>query len=81
MIIYTNEFNYEGFIFIGEIDKKVEFFIDKVRVFSEILMNRGNVKKNLSVYIGDLVGDLFCLFKADIGIVVGLSLSFRRVGS
>jgi len=38
-------------------------------------------KKDLTVYIGDSVGDLLCLLEADVGIVLGSSSSLRRIGS
>ncbi|KAL9233410.1 hypothetical protein vseg_008417 [Gypsophila vaccaria] len=79
--IHANEFNYEGSISTGEIIKKVESPIDKLQAFDEIVKKRNSNKKNVSVYIGDSVGDLLCLLKADIGIVVGSSSSLRRVGS
>lgn len=44
------------------------------------MVNRGNDKKNFSVYIGDSIGDLLYLLKADIGVVVGSSSSLRRLG-
>ncbi|CAO2836498.1 unnamed protein product [Amaranthus hypochondriacus] len=79
--IHANEFNYEDSISTGEIIKKVESPVDKAQAFDEILTSFGNDKKNVSVYIGDSIGDLLCLLKADIGIVVGSSTSLRRLGS
>ncbi|XP_021734748.1 bifunctional TH2 protein, mitochondrial-like [Chenopodium quinoa] len=79
--IHANEFNYEESISTGEIIRKVESPIDKLQAFDEILVSCGDDKKNLSVYIGDSVGDLLCLLKADIGIVVGSSSSLKRLGS
>lgn len=38
-------------------------------------------QKNLTIYIGDSIGDLLCLLEADIGIVIGSSSSLRRLGS
>ncbi|GAB4835466.1 beta ketoadipyl CoA thiolase, th2, variant 2 [Ancistrocladus abbreviatus] len=78
--IHANEFKYEESISTGEIVQKVETPGNKVQNFSEILENHGNDKKKLTVYIGDSVGDLLCLLKADIGIVIGSSPSLRRVG-
>ncbi|KAK2988619.1 hypothetical protein RJ640_026434 [Escallonia rubra] len=78
--VHANEFTYEGSLSTGEIIKKVESPIDKVRAFSE-LQQSTNDRKNVTVYIGDSVGDLLCLLKADVGIVVGSSSSLRRVGS
>lgn len=65
----------------GEIVKKMESPIDKAKAFDEILMNREDDKRNLTIYIGDSIGDLLCLLKADIGIVIGSSSSLRKVGS
>ncbi|KNA10380.1 hypothetical protein SOVF_144880 [Spinacia oleracea] len=79
--IHANEFIYEDSITTGDIIMKVESPIDKLQAFDEILVNRGNDKKNFSVYIGDSIGDLLCLLKADIGVVVGSSSSLRRLGS
>lgn len=53
--------------------------LDKVEAFTNVL-NHSSSEKHLSVYIGDSVGDLLCLLKADIGIVVGSSASLRKVG-
>ncbi|GAB4855797.1 beta ketoadipyl CoA thiolase, th2 [Ancistrocladus abbreviatus] len=78
--IHANEFKYEESISTGEIVQKVETPSNKVQAFSEILENYGNDKKKLTVYVGDSVGDLLCLLKADIGIVIGTSPSLRRVG-
>lgn len=54
---------------------------DKVQAFNNIVQNYGSDRKKMTVYIGDSVGDLLCLLKADIGIVIGSSSSLRRVGS
>ncbi|KAF5202932.1 Bifunctional th2 protein [Thalictrum thalictroides] len=77
--IHANEFAYEGSISTGEIIKKVESPMDKVRVFREI--TDSDKENHLSVYIGDSVGDLLCLLEADVGIVIGSSESLRRLGS
>ncbi|XP_059665702.1 bifunctional TH2 protein, mitochondrial [Cornus florida] len=79
--VHANEFTYEESISTGEISKKVESPIDKVQAFSDILQKCGNDRKNLTVYIGDSVGDLLCLLEADVGIVLGSSSSLRRLGS
>ncbi|XP_062084338.1 bifunctional TH2 protein, mitochondrial isoform X2 [Humulus lupulus] len=81
MNVHANEFTFDGSISTGEIVKKVESPIDKVQAFNDILANSNKDKKNLTVYIGDSVGDLLCLLEADIGIVVGSSSSLRRVGT
>lgn len=55
----------------GELIRKVESPMDKVRAFKDILKTSGETGKHLSVYIGDSVGDLLCLLEADVGIVIG----------
>lgn len=79
--VHANEFTYENSLSTGEIVKKVESPIDKLKAFSDILQNSSNNRRNLTVYIGDSVGDLLCLLEADVGIVLGSSSSLRRVGS
>lgn len=79
--IHANEFAFENSISTGEIIKKVESPMDKVKAFTNILDKYSNDKKSLTVYIGDSVGDLLCLLQADIGIVIGTSASLRKVGS
>ncbi|KAL3523384.1 hypothetical protein ACH5RR_016218 [Cinchona calisaya] len=78
--VHTNEFTYENSLSTGEIVKKVESPFDKVQAFSNILQNYSNDRRNLTVYIGDTVGDLLCLLEADVGIVIGSSSSLRRLG-
>ncbi|XWS58436.1 hypothetical protein CRYUN_Cryun08bG0033500 [Craigia yunnanensis] len=78
--IHANEFSFEESVSTGEIVRKVQSPIDKIQAFNDILQDRSNDRKNLTVYIGDSVGDLLCLLKADIGIVLGSSSSLRRVG-
>lgn len=79
--IHANELMFQESLSTGEIVKKVESPIDKVQAFSKILANCRNDKKNLTVYIGDSVGDLLCLLEADVGIVLGSSSSLRRMGN
>lgn len=82
MHVHANEFEYEGSLSTGEIVKKVESPIDKLQAFTDILKNCDqNEKTNLTIYIGDSVGDLLCLLEADIGIVIGSSSSLRRIAS
>ncbi|XP_073007991.1 bifunctional TH2 protein, mitochondrial-like isoform X2 [Typha latifolia] len=80
LIIHSNEFAYEEAVSTGEIVRKMESPLDKVQKFKSIISSNGSSGKNLSIYIGDSVGDLLCLLEADIGIVVGSSTSLRRVG-
>lgn len=79
--VHANEFIYKESSSTGEIVKQVESPIDKVEAFTNILQNCDKDKKILTVYIGDSVGDLLCLLKADVGIVISSSSSLRRVGS
>ncbi|KAK6915307.1 Thiaminase-2/PQQC [Dillenia turbinata] len=79
--VHANEFAYEDSISMGEIIRKVESPIDKVEAFNNILKKCSNDRKNVTVYVGDSVGDLLCLLEADIGIVFGTSSSLRRVGT
>ncbi|MFS7890411.1 putative aminopyrimidine aminohydrolase [Helianthus anomalus] len=79
MQVHANEFEYENSLSTGEIIKKVESPIDKLQAFTDILKNSD--KTNLTIYIGDSVGDLLCLLEADIGIVIGSSSSLRRIAS
>ena len=80
LTIHSNEFNFEGSISTGEIDIKLQSPLDKVEAFTNVL-NQSSNEKHLSVYIGDSVGDLLCLLKADIGIVFGSRASLRKVGN
>jgi len=79
LTIHSNEFDFEESVSTGEIDIKMQSPLDKVEAFTSVL-NQSSSEKRLSVYIGNSVGDLLCLLKADIGIVVGSSLSLRKVG-
>lgn len=79
--IHANEFTFKDSISTGEIIKKVQSPIDKLGAFKNIFNDCSNDRKNLSVYIGDSVGDILCLLEADIGIVIGSSSSLRRVGT
>lgn len=81
--IHANELCFEESLSTGEIIRKVESPLDKLQTFRDILQSKtiDSDKKNLTVYIGDSVGDLLCLVEADIGIVIGSSASLRRVGS
>ncbi|KAK9082940.1 hypothetical protein Scep_029411 [Stephania cephalantha] len=78
--VHANELNYEDSISTGTIVNMMESPRDKFQAFEEILKKK-NDGSSLSVYIGDSVGDLLCLLQADIGIVIGSSLSLRRLAS
>ncbi|KAG9151607.1 hypothetical protein Leryth_019965 [Lithospermum erythrorhizon] len=79
--VHANEFVYQESLSTGEIVKKVESPIDKVEAFSNIVQNCSSDRKNVTLYIGDSVGDLLCLLEADVGIVVGSSTSLRKIGT
>ncbi|KAL7590414.1 hypothetical protein Lser_V15G35731 [Lactuca serriola] len=80
--LHANEFIYKGILSTGEIMKNMESPIDKLQAFSNILKEHDQCdKKNLSIYIGDSVGDLLCLIEADIGIVIGSNSSLRKIGT
>ncbi|KMT13466.1 hypothetical protein BVRB_4g082450 [Beta vulgaris subsp. vulgaris] len=53
----------------------VESSIDKLEAFNNILQ-KNNM---LSLYIGDSVGDLLCLLKANIGVVYGSNVNLEHV--
>ncbi|KAM0008797.1 putative HAD superfamily protein [Helianthus debilis subsp. tardiflorus] len=38
-------------------------------------------KTNLTIYIGDSVGDLLCLLEADIGVVIASSSSLGKIAT
>ncbi|KAJ6803455.1 bifunctional TH2 protein, mitochondrial-like [Iris pallida] len=78
LAIHSNEFNFEDSVSTGEIVIKMESPLNKVEAFMNIVNEQSSEK--MSVYIGDSVGDLLCLLKADVGIVVGSSESLRKVG-
>lgn len=52
--------------------------MEKLHTFNDIILNRRS--NNVSVYIGGSVGDLLCLLKADVGIVICPSASLKRIG-
>ncbi|KAL3727622.1 hypothetical protein ACJRO7_032375 [Eucalyptus globulus] len=79
--VHTNELTFDESFSTVEIVEKMESPIDKAKTFDEILKNKEDDKRNLTIYIGDSIGDILCLLKADIGIVIGSSSSLRKVGS
>lgn len=79
--IHANEIVFEEAVSTGDLVKKVESPIDKVKAFKKILDSSSSDKKNFSIYVGDSVGDLLCLLEADIGIVIGSSSSLRRLAT
>ncbi|CAN1233956.1 Bifunctional TH2 protein, mitochondrial [Linum perenne] len=79
--VHANELLFEESITTGEIVNNMETPLDKVQAFRNIMKNYEDDKMNLTVYIGDSVGDLLCLLEADVGIVIGSSSSLRTVGS
>ncbi|XP_076895328.1 bifunctional TH2 protein, mitochondrial-like [Bidens hawaiensis] len=79
--LHANEFIYEDRLSTGEIMRKVESPLDKLQVFNNVLKEHDRCDQtNITVYIGDSVGDLLCLVEADIGIVIGSSSSLRKLG-
>lgn len=70
--IHTNELEYdENGQSTGKFSRNLETPFDKLKAFDKILENsRRNGKNLLTVYIGDSLGDLLCLLRADIGIVI-----------
>lgn len=79
--MHANAFTFEESVSTGEIVKKMESPIEKVQAFREILKKCNDDRRNVTIYIGDSVGDLLCLLEADIGIVIDSSSSLRRVGT
>ncbi|KAF2292680.1 hypothetical protein GH714_026675 [Hevea brasiliensis] len=78
--VHSNELAYEETISTGEILRRVECPMEKLQAFNDILKDRNTNGQQLTVYIGGSVGDLLCLLKADIGIVIGSSPSLSRLG-
>ncbi|KAF5960702.1 hypothetical protein HYC85_001911 [Camellia sinensis] len=77
--VHSNELAYEEFITTGEIIKKVESPKEKLQAFNDIRKGH-KIGEHLTIYIGGSVGDLLCLLKADVGIVIGSSSNLRRLG-
>ncbi|CAL5425029.1 unnamed protein product [Camellia sinensis] len=77
--VHSNELAYEEFITTGEIIKKVESPKEKLQAFNDIIKGH-KIGEHLTIYIGGSVGDLLCLLKADVGIVIGSSSNLRRLG-
>ncbi|KAJ9169676.1 hypothetical protein P3X46_017838 [Hevea brasiliensis] len=78
--VHSNELAYEETISTGEILRRVECPMEKLQAFNDILKDCNANGQQLTVYIGGSVGDLLCLLKADIGIVIGSSPSLSRLG-
>lgn len=76
--VHSNDLVYEDSISTGDMIKKMESPMDKLRAFNDITKKREG--KASTVYIGGSVGDLLCLLEADIGIGIGLSSSVMRLG-
>ncbi|KAJ4836409.1 hypothetical protein Tsubulata_020981 [Turnera subulata] len=80
--VHANEFFFEDSVSTGEILRSVESPADKVQTFNNIVRSySAHNRRNLTVYVGDSIGDLLCLLQADIGIVVGSSSGLRRVAT
>lgn len=52
----------------------------KLRVFEQLLAGTAD-SEGLTMYVGDSVTDLLAMLRADIGVVVGESATFRKVAS
>ena len=73
--VYLNELAYEESISTGEIIKEMEYVMEKLQVFKDILKEGCNDDtEHLTVQIGGSMDDLVCLLEADIDIVIGLCL-------
>eukprot|EP00252_Welwitschia_mirabilis_P022001 TRINITY_DN5814_c0_g2_i4.p1 TRINITY_DN5814_c0_g2~~TRINITY_DN5814_c0_g2_i4.p1 ORF type:complete len:562 (+),score=103.55 TRINITY_DN5814_c0_g2_i4:660-2345(+) len=82
LTIHSNELIFQDSVSTGDIDRHVETPVDKLKVFDNILGSlHEHGKCHTSVYVGDSLGDLLCLLRADVGILIGSSSSnIRRVG-
>ncbi|EEF35817.1 bifunctional TH2 protein, mitochondrial [Ricinus communis] len=78
--VHSNELVYEENISTGEIIRMVECPMEKLQAFNDMLKEQNLDVQQLTIYIGGSVGDLLCLLKADIGIVIGSSPSLKRLG-
>lgn len=80
LTITGNNFPAINNISTGKVDKQVSSSFDKERHFLNLLKSGPKSKQSgLSVFIGDSIGDLLALLKANIGIVIGQSGTMRRV--
>lgn len=79
--VHSNDLAYEASICTGEMITKMESAMEKLETFKKILENSDNSDdKRLTVYIGGSTADLPCLLEADVGIVMGSSISLRKLG-
>ncbi|KAK4441555.1 Bifunctional protein, mitochondrial [Sesamum alatum] len=80
--VHSNDLVYEDSVSTGEIIRKMDSPMDKLRAFNEVI-NRcsSNSGKPSTVYIGGSIGDLLSLLEADVGIVIGSSSSLTRLGN
>lgn len=79
--VSSNELLYDGLTTTGDMLKKVESPMEKLRAFNDICKGSSNKDEKLSVYIGGSVGDLLCLLEADVGIVISPSKNLKRLGN
>lgn len=75
--ISGNNFPTEDNKSTGQIDDHVSTSLDKEFEFMRLV--EGEETEGLTVYIGDSIGDLLPLLKADVGIVIGNSNTMRKV--
>ncbi|XP_031575102.1 bifunctional TH2 protein, mitochondrial-like [Actinia tenebrosa] len=76
--IAGNNFPTEDNKSTGQIDSHVSTSFDKEAEFMRLVEGQKEIE-GLSVFIGDSIGDLLPLLKADVGIVIGNSNTMRKV--
>ncbi|KAG6553729.1 hypothetical protein Mapa_004644 [Marchantia paleacea] len=84
--IHCNELRFNNLhVSDGNIDRRIESAVDKEKVLEKILSQaKQKVNQNrdsLLIYVGDSVTDLLCLLRADVGIVIGESISLERMAA
>ena len=78
--IFANSFPLEGELSSGHVGKKVTSPFDKETIFQDLVHKLSTDSSNgISVFVGDSIGDILAMLKADIGIVVGKSHTLRKV--
>ncbi|KAL0437323.1 UNVERIFIED_CONTAM: Bifunctional protein, mitochondrial [Sesamum radiatum] len=78
--VHSNDLVYQDSISTGEMIRKMDSPMDKLRAFNNVINCSSNSVKPKTVYIGGSVGDLLCLLEADVGII-GSSSSLTRLGN
>lgn len=78
--IFANSFPLEGELSSGHVGKKVTGPFDKETIFQDLVHKLStNSSNGISVFVGDSIGDILAMLKADVGIVVGKSHTLRKV--